>query len=55
MGAKTSCTSRVKSISVLKEKLTVYDMKASLTKFEFEMILSDVPKGEINITPTDIQ
>ena len=46
IGAKTSSTSRVKSRSVLKEKLAVLEMQADPNKADIDEILADITKGK---------
>ena len=55
MGANTASKSIVKSRSVRKVKLEVYEMKEYSTQANTDMILADVLKGEINRTPEGSQ
>ena len=53
LGANTASTPSVKSRSVLKSKLAVYEMKAYSTKSYIDIILADITKVEKNLTPTE--
>ena len=55
LDANTVSTSRVKSRSILKAKLTVLEIQAYINKADIDEILPDIPKGEINGNPTESQ
>ena len=55
LASNTAYTPRVKSRSVLKTKLAVYEIKAYSTKTDIKRILADVPKGGRNLIPTEIK
>ena len=53
--AKTSSSSRVKSGSVIKEKLAVLEMQANPNKADIDEILADIPKVEKYQNPMEIK
>ena len=48
ISSKTASSSRVKSRSVLKAKLSTLDIQSDPKKSDIYEILSDIPKGDIN-------